>query len=234
MHKCAGKKGLGEKICLCYDNQNFFKLLKQKQMENYLNQNNKITRTNTDIITRSQLIGIFKKEELNDTERFFLGKDFIRYIYEPAGTINDLPKKNFLDHQFNKTVDDKEIMGYFKISTSKGLMSYEDIIWTGYDLASKQPNGKKGFLTTNDDWTIIGYKLCDDNIIRVACMCCRPLEIKQPKIWSFGCHNLNSWFVNHHIIIEKQPKIWIFGCYNLNSWLAGRHIIIDEQIIAEI
>lgn len=104
----------------------------------------------------------------NKNVKYWKGDSFNKHILNPAKSINNLPEMNFSKYQFIETIYDKEIMEYFQISEITGLMSQEEILWIIASLTSKQPKGEAGALLNNGYATIIGYMLCDDDVVRVV------------------------------------------------------------------
>ena len=56
------------------------------------------------------------------------------------------------------------------VSETENLLSEEEILYRTSYLTEQQPNGEKGLLLTDGSWTIIGYFLCSDGVVRVACV----------------------------------------------------------------
>lgn len=105
----------------------------------------------------------------NGEVKYWIGDNFKKHVLDPAKTFSNLPQRSFSKHKFTETIYDLEIMNHFSISKSSGLMIREEILWTIANLTSKQPKGESGSLTTkNYDYTIIGYMMCDDGVVRVV------------------------------------------------------------------
>lgn len=101
-------------------------------------------------------------------ESYYLGDSFNKHIFSKVNSINNLPRMSLSRNKFIKLIYDTEIMDYFKISKSSGLMKPEEILWIILNLTGLQLNGEEGVLLTNNFFNIIGYILCDDGIIRVV------------------------------------------------------------------
>ena len=160
-------------------------------------------------VSSNNLVDELSREEFYPEQHFvggkvkyWLGDNFKKYVLNPVKVISNLPQMSFSKHKFIENITDEEIMKYFQISKSGGLMTREEILWTIAFLTSKQPSGDSGILLTNGYATLIGYMLCDDNVVRAVCV---------------------DWF--------SGDARWFCDCFDLDSWAAGDEMLSRNEIL---
>lgn len=157
-----------------------------------VSEHSKMKPTDPNVIATG-LVGEFNPQQHfteNKKVKYWRGDNFNKHVLDPVRNVSDLPEMNFSKHQFTETITDKEIMEYFQISESSGLMTREEILWTIASLTSKQPKGEAGILLNNGYATIIGYILCDDGVVRVVIVYWNSDSAK----WSCYCNDLgDAW-----------------------------------------
>lgn len=137
--------------------------------------------------------------------KYLFCASFKEYVLNGAENFDKpIPEISISKYRFIEKVSDDEIMGYFKISESCGLMGKEEILWYIFTLTNKQPKGETGILMNNGHATVIGYLQCHDGIIRNVCV-----------RWNSG------------------NKKWNCYCNELDYWDAGREMI-DISVVEEV
>jgi len=132
----------------------------------------------------------------NKKVKYWRGGNFNKYVLNPAKTVKKLPEMNFSKYQFIETIYDKEIMEYFQISESSGLITKEEILWTIASLTCKQPKGEAGTLVNDGNWIIIGYMFCDDGIVRTVSVRWDSANGE----WRCDCFDLDYWFSSREML----------------------------------
>jgi len=178
--------------------ENFLIMPKDERRKIFGIVNPKINLLDSNVVVRELVeeINFQRHFTKNKNVKYYLGDNFVKQVLNPAKNIKRLPGMSFSKHQFTETIYDKEIMENFSISKTSGLMSREEILWTIADLTSRQPKGEAGALINDGNWTIIGYMLCDDGVVRVVCV---------------------RW--------DADRGVWYCRCRDLDGWCAGRGVL---------
>ncbi len=143
-------------------------------------------------VVASGLSGEFNPQQHfteNKKVKYWRGDNFNKHVLNPAKCLSNFPEESFSKHQFTEVITDKEIMEHFQISESAGLMTWEEILWTIASFTSKQPKGEAGALINDGNYTIIGYMLCDDDVVRAVCVSWDSDGAK----WHCFCGGLGGW-----------------------------------------
>lgn len=149
-------------------------------------ENPKIKLVNSSVVV-SGFVGEFNLQQYfteNKKVKYLLSDNFQKHVLNPAKRVNYFSEESFSEHILVEPVYDEEIMEHFQISESNGLMTREEILWTIASLTGKQPNGEAGVLLNNGYYTVIGYMLCDDGVVRTAGV----VWDFSPDGWQWHCH----------------------------------------------
>jgi len=132
----------------------------------------------------------------NQSIKYYLGDSFQKYILKPVKSFSGLTAMSFSKHTLKETSYDKDhIMSELDITPESGkLMSREEILWTIAYLTGKQPKGEPGALKNDGNWTIIGYTMCDDGVLRVVGVRWGGDD------WDCFCYGLGSWSAGRGVL----------------------------------
>lgn len=182
--------------------EKFLIMPKEERKKVFGTANPKINLLDSNVVVRELVeeINFQRHFTKNKNVKYWLGDNFKKCVLDSAKNIKRLPGMSFSKHQFTETIYDKEIMENFFISKTSGLMSREEILWTIADLTSRQPKGEAGALINDGNWTIIGYMLCDDGVVRVV----RVRWHADDDEWSCYCDDLDGWRAGDELLSRNK------------------------------
>ncbi len=118
----------------------------------------------------------------------WMSENFEEYVLNPTQPFTNIPEMSFSKHSLKTVTPDNDIISELEIKPNK-LLTREQILLTIDNLTSKQPNGGGGQLLTNEYATLIGYFMCADGVVRVACV---DWDAGYGG-WRCDCYELGSW-----------------------------------------
>jgi hypothetical protein len=132
--------------------------------------------------------------------KYYFEENFKQHIFNVAQPFKGIEKRVVYRSNLEKhTTPDTDIMAKIGVSREKGLLSREEILWMVHYLTHQQPNGEVGLLNIKLT-TIIGYFICEDDVIRVVCAFWRSTV----KEWGFAVHDLCRWDHGFGILSHKR------------------------------
>ncbi len=123
----------------------------------------------------------------NSKVKYYLGDNYKKYLVDKTQPFNTLPEAIVDKSVLKKQTTDKDIMTAIGVSETENLLSEEEILYRTSYLTEQQPNGEKGLLLTDGSWTIIGYFLCSDGVVRVAGV------LWHGDSWCCSVYDLGRW-----------------------------------------
>jgi len=151
--------------------------------------NPKIELIESDIVINELIEGFDPEKNFNDEEYFF-GNCFLKHVFNPIKDeiIINIPEIKISRYVFTKKITDRNIMKCFGISKKTGLINRATALWLLHNIS------QKGIISGDIYTTVIGYLLCDDNIIRRVDVCYFDSK------WTCYCDELEYLESNHGAI----------------------------------